>query len=114
VSTAEIFDELRQLGTPILVIAKYPVEHDGFVPLVEVYAGPVSLGPFESYEDMCENAPSALAHFLADYIVEQPLTYVNLCGFKAAEFVATYSFEADGQFWPTRMQSLLVHTNSVE
>ena len=110
-----LIQELREMsGNPILVMTKYPVTHNGFVPTVEVYANAASLEPFGTYEELCLAAANGLESHHQDYEVEQPTRFVDLCGFKAGEFVARFKQEGEGRLWTIRMQSVLVHARTTE
>ncbi len=108
----ELHRDLREIsGEPILVISKYPLEHDAFTPVVQVYASQPSLSQIKSFESHCAFAPHALAPFHPNYEVTQEAIFSTLCGFQAATYAMQFDYECDGVIHPTRCEVVDVLTD---
>lgn len=105
--------ELRSMSdAPILVINRYRDDGDHFCPSIQVLAEPASSVDEEDWEAFCQEMTNVYRPYFPDFEVEAPATPFRLDGYPALEMRVTFSFNAYGHSYPTRLRSVLARTDA--
>lgn len=94
---------------PILVANKYPLEHEGLTPTMQVYAEP-PLQEGTNFVEHMRGSIQNLHQFLPECRIRKPLERYEQFYHETLQFEADYLYRAGGQEFEVRLHSLICHT----